>query len=238
VFKDGEYEDRPHEELGGHWRINHDATAANPGTGQESADSGLTMEGGDAGLAADQAAEDPLVTEHARTDELVNRLADVAESLSATFDRWEEQYVSGPSLYFVIVADANYEEYTDPLGANTWPTDICRVVTQAIDRFVTAVREVAFSCDGAVVIMTDGTVQEQMVRVRSPSATEVERRDAFDYAGWMGTKHLSAVEISNQEEILAAVTLSEEDGRVTVFRDGSYQDRRREELGGRWRDNR
>jgi DNA integrity scanning protein DisA with diadenylate cyclase activity len=51
----------------------------------------------------------------------------------------------------------------------------------------------------------------------------------------MGTKHLSAVEISTRPEILAAVTLSEENGRVTVFENGSYEDRERAELGGRWR---
>ena len=62
------------------------------------------------------------VIEHSTVDGLVERLVDTAESLSAGFDQWEEQYVSGPSLYGVIFADANYEQYVDPLGANTWPT--------------------------------------------------------------------------------------------------------------------
>jgi diadenylate cyclase len=177
----------------------------------------------------------PLVTDHSQVGELVNRLVDVAESLSAEFGKWEEQYVSGPSLYLVIVADADYGQYADPLGTNAWPVDICRVVTDDLESFVTAAREVAFSCDGAVVVTVDGTVQEQMVRIRSPSAGEIERREGIDYAGWMGTKHLSAVEISTREEVLTAVTLSEENGRVTVFRDGGFEDRQRDELGGRWR---
>lgn len=176
-----------------------------------------------------------LVTDHSRVDELVDRLVDVAEGLSAAFDRWEEPYVSGPSLYFVVVADADYSQYADPLGTNTWPTDTCRVVTDDFGSFVTAAREVAFSCDGAVVVTVDGTVQQQMVRIRSPNPTAVERHDDVDAAGWMGTKHLSAVEISTRQEVLAAVTLSEENGRVTVFRDGEYSDRQRHELGGRWR---
>jgi hypothetical protein len=51
----------------------------------------------------------------------------------------------------------------------------------------------------------------------------------------MSAKHLSAYEASTREGVLAAVTLSEENGRVTVFRDGDYDDRERDELGGRWR---
>jgi DNA integrity scanning protein DisA with diadenylate cyclase activity len=51
----------------------------------------------------------------------------------------------------------------------------------------------------------------------------------------MGTKHLSALETSTREGVLWAVTLSEEDGRVTTFLDGSYQDYPRPEIGGRWR---
>jgi diadenylate cyclase len=176
-----------------------------------------------------------LVAQHSTVETLIDRLVDVAESLSAEFDRWEEQYVSGPSLYVVVLADANYGRYADPLGANTWPTDVARVVPESPEAFVTAARDVSFSRDGAVIVTVDGTIQRQMVRIRSPSAKEVERREEIDYADWMGTKHLSAVEVSTREEVLAAVTLSEEDGRVTVFRGGSYEDRERDELGGRWR---
>jgi diadenylate cyclase len=176
-----------------------------------------------------------LVAQHSTVGTLVDRLIDVAESLSVAFDRWEEQHVSGPSLYVVVLADANYGQYADPLGTNTWPTDIARVIPESPDAFVTAAEEVSFSRDGAVIVTVDGTIQRQMVRIRSPSAKEVERREEIDYADWMGTKHLSAVEVSTREEVLAAVTLSEENGRVTVFRGGSYEDRERDELGGRWR---
>ncbi len=180
----------------------------------------------------------PLVAVHSTVGTLINRLVDVAESLSADFERWDEQYVSGPSLYVVVVANANYGRYADPLGTNTWPTDVARVVTEDLDAFMNAAEEVALSRDGAVVVTVDGTIQEQMVRIRSPSAAEVERRDEIEDADWMGTKHLSAVEVSTREEVLAAVTLSEENGRVTVFRNGNYDDRERGELGGRWRDDR
>jgi hypothetical protein len=180
-------------------------------------------------------ADPELVAQHSTVNTLINRLVDVAEGLSVEFDRWGEQYVSGPSLYIVVLADANYGQYADPLGANTWPIGTARVVPESPEAFVTAAKEVSFSRDGAVIVTVDGTIQRQMVRIRSPSAKEAERREGIDYADWMGTKHLSAVEVSTREEVLAAVTLSEEDGRVTVFREGSYDDRERHELGGRWR---
>jgi DNA integrity scanning protein DisA with diadenylate cyclase activity len=76
-----------------------------------------------------------------------------------------------------------------------------------------------------------------MVRIKSPSDDELDRRqESVEYADWMGTKHLSATEISVREEVWAAVTLSEETGRVTVFEDGSFEDYPLEELGERWRE--
>ena len=232
VFKDGSYEDFRRTALGGRWRVDHTDVVVNPTAQHAEADSRLTS---DHGSMTSRSSESPLTTTHAQTDRLVNRLVSVAESLSASFDRWGEQYVSGPSLYFVVVVDANYDDYADTLGTNRWPVDSCQVATDDIDSFVTAAEEVAFSYDGAVVIMIDGTVQERMVRVRSPSASDIEKDAEFDYADWMGTKHLSAVEISTKAEVVTAVTLSEENGRVTVFEDGSYQDRTQDELGGRWR---
>jgi len=38
-----------------------------------------------------------------------------------------------------------------------------------------------------------------------------------------------------REEVIWAITLSEEDGRVTTFRNGTYQDYPRDQIGGRWR---
>lgn len=48
----------------------------------------------------------------------------------------------------------------------------------------------------------------------------------------MGTAHLSAIEVSVRSEALAAITLSEENGRVSGFEAGSYEDYQRDELGG------
>lgn len=159
----------------------------------------------------------------------------ICETLSLEFTNWDEPHVSGPSLYFVVVSDVGFDEYADPLGANRWPVDRCNVVSEPVGKLVDVARDVAFSCDGAVVIAADGTIQEQMVRIRSPSPEDIERAGGVSSADWMGTKHLSALEISTREEVLWAVTLSEENGRVTSFLNGSYQDYTRAELGGRWR---
>ena len=176
----------------------------------------------------------PLHVEYATVPELIELVTYSVESISLGFDRWEEPYVRGPSLYFVLVSGTHAREYADPLGENTWPVDTCRVVTEDLDAFVDAAESVAFERDGAVIVSADGTVQEQMVRIKSPSPGTIDE-DGVQYADWMGTKHLSAVESSVREEVLAAVTLSEETGRVTVFEDGDFMDFQREELGGLWR---
>jgi DNA integrity scanning protein DisA with diadenylate cyclase activity len=45
------------------------------------------------------------------------------------------------------------------------------------------------------------------------------------------------METSTRKEVLWAVTLSEETGRVTTFLDGTYRDYPRDRIGGRWRPN-
>lgn len=178
---------------------------------------------------------DKVLSKYATSQDLVDRIRYVAESLSLGFDRWGEQHVSGPSLYILIVAETDFEEYTDPLGENTWPTDRCTVVTDSASDFNRVARDVAFSRDGAVVVTGDGTIQHQMVRVRSPDRVEVPAVADLSYPDWMGTKHMSALETSLRENVLWAITLSEENGRVTTFLDGTYQDYPRDEIGGRWR---
>jgi hypothetical protein len=177
----------------------------------------------------------PLRATYATSQELMDLIRYAAEALSVEFDRWDEQYVTGPSLYVLIVADIDFGEYTDPLGRNQWPIEQCEVVSSHPDAFVDAARDVAFTRDGAVVVAADGTVQRQMVRVRNLTATEAESSAEVVAADWMGTKHLSALEASTRPQVLWAVTLSEEDGRVTTFLDGTYKDYERHELGGRWR---
>lgn len=51
------------------------------------------------------------------------------------------------------------------------------------------------------------------MRTKGPDAALLDRTDeSIEYFDWMGTKHLSAVEISVRPDILAAVTRSEKNG--------------------------
>lgn len=180
---------------------------------------------------------DPLRVEYTTVAELIDFITYAVESISLGFDRWGEDYVRGPGLYFLIVAGVHSGGYADPLGENMWPVETCRVVTENLDGFVEAAETVGHTRDGAIVISTDGTVQAQMVRVKSQDDGENQESGdkTVEYAGWMGTKHLSAIEVSVREEVVAAITLSEENGRVSIFRDGTYDDYQRDELGGVWR---
>jgi hypothetical protein len=176
-----------------------------------------------------------VLKKYASSQDLMDQIRYVAETLSIEFDKWNDQYVSGPSLYFLVVAETDFENYTDPLGENIWPTDRCKTVLDSAEDFRRVAEDVAFSRDGAIIVTGDGTIQAQMVRVRSPGRTEVEAVADLEYPDWMGTKHMSALETSLRKNVLWAITLSEEDGRVTTYLDGTYQDYPREEIGGRWR---
>lgn len=180
--------------------------------------------------------DDPLRVEYTTVMELTDFITYAVESISLGFDRWEQEYVRGPGLYFVVVTGVHSGQYADPLGENTWPTATCRVVTENLDRFVEAAQMVGQTRDGAVIISTDGTIQEQMVRIKSQSERDAKASgNTVNYADWMGTKHLSAIEVSVREEVVAAITLSEENGRMSIFEDGDFDDYQRSELGGVWR---
>lgn len=170
--------------------------------------------------------------EFATVDRTIDLLTYVMEDISLGFDRWENHYVRGPSLYFLVLSEARPDSFVDELGTNRWPVEDARVLPDDLTDAVNVASDVAFECDGAIIVAADGTFQERMVRVRSTPNHAVPDGE---YPDWMSAKHLSAYEASTREGVLAAVTLSEENGRVTVFRDGDYDDRERDELGGRWR---
>lgn len=171
-------------------------------------------------------------SEFATVEATVSQLEYIAEEVSLAFDRWDDRRVRGPSLYFVVISEARFDSFVDPLGTNQWPVDRARALPADLTAAAEVAADIAFDRDGAVVVAADGTFQEQMVRVRpTPDRT---RLDA-EYPEWMSAKHMSALEASTREGVVAAVTLSEENGRVTVFRDGDYADRTRDQLGGRWR---
>jgi hypothetical protein len=173
---------------------------------------------------------------HERVRELVDRIRYALESISLRFDEWDQSHVKGPGLYFAVVADREYGTYADPMGANRWPIDQCRTVVDE-DAFVGACEMAAFEMDGGVVVAVDGVVESQMVRFRDLGTEPVAGQDADDieYEEWMGSRHMSAIETSVRPEVVATITLSEETGRVSVFRDGVADTTPRKQLGGRWR---
>ncbi|AZH25367.1 diadenylate cyclase [Haloplanus aerogenes] len=156
-------------------------------------------------------------------DTVLERIEGCVKDISLGFERWDDPYARGPGLYFVVER-GSMTDFAAQMGTNRWPVEDCATVFAEIDAFLEAAQNVALSCDGAVVVHSDGTIEETMVRVKQLSPAECRRNDDLPYAGWMGARHMSALETSTRQEVIAAITLSEEDGRVTVFTDGTFED--------------
>lgn len=153
---------------------------------------------------------------------VLERIVGCVKDISLEFEHWDDASARGPGLYFVVGESA--AEFATPMGANRWPVTDCATVFAETETFLAAAQTVAFSRDGAVVVHGDGTIREPMVRLKQLSTAEHRRTDDLPYAGWMGARHMSALETSTRDEVIAAITLSEEDGRVTVFIDGAFED--------------
>lgn len=152
---------------------------------------------------------------------LVDRIERCVKDISLAFDRWDDPLARGPGLYFVV-EQSSLEAFASPMGANRWPVEDCPSVYADLEQFLAAAQSVSLAADGAVVVHADGDIEAAMVRVSQLTAAEYPRIDDLPYADWMGARHMSALETSTRDEVAAAITLSEEDGRVTVFRDGGF----------------
>ncbi len=183
----------------------------------------------------------PLEFEYSRSDSVRDLRAwirDCIGSISLAFDGYGGDHTRGPGLYIAIVATRTVADFAEPMGANRWPTDVCPTVRVPSDSFHEAAATVADSRDGGVCIGVDGTVLEQMVRfgnVRNEDVPEGVDVNELEYADWMGARHMSAYETSARPDVVATITLSEETGRVTTFRDGSYETVTRDRIGDPWR---
>ena len=172
---------------------------------------------------------------HDGVRELIGRLVYTLEGISLAFDRWDEEYVTGPGLYFAVVTGPSVADFADPMGRNRWPTDRCREVHRDLDSFFETAREVAMTRDGGVVVSVDGVIQEQLVRFRDLAPGDLEHAaESATYEDWMGARHMSALDTSRRPNVVATVTLSEETGRVTIFQRGSFRTFERAALGGEW----
>lgn len=161
--------------------------------------------------------------EAASDRDVVERLKRCVETIRGGFDWWEDPHAKGPGLYFVVVSESA-TGFAEPMGRNRWPVEDCASVFADFDVLVETARAVASTCDGAVIVHSDGTIEEEMVRLTQLSTVDGGPVDDLPYAGWMGTRHMSALETSAREEVVATITLSEEDGRVTVFTDATFED--------------
>ncbi len=171
---------------------------------------------------------------HEHVAQMIDIIVYCLENISLEFDRWGEAYVKGPGFYIVIVSGDSVDEYADPMGDNRWDTERCESVFDDVDEFHRTVLTTATECDGAVIVSVDGVILPQMVRLRDRRFSEREEK-RIEYADWMGSRHMSAVDTSTRENVVATITLSEENGRVTICVNGEYEDYSRAELGGRWR---
>ena len=176
--------------------------------------------------------------DHAPVRKLIDLVTYCAEGVSIEFDRWSDRYTKGPGLYFVIVAGSSIDGYADPMGTNRWPVDESDSVGDDLDAFFETARTVSLENDGAVVVTVDGVIHEQMVRLKDLTPEDLAGRASrgdITYADWMGARHMSAADTSARADVIATITLSEESGRVTRFRDGEYVSYERDELGAKWR---
>lgn len=164
---------------------------------------------------------------------IVERVRCCVEQVSLGFGQWNDPYAHGPGLYFVVERDSA-TPFAEPMGTNRWPVEDCTSVFDSLDALSETARNVAFGCDGAVVVHNDGTIEEEMVRMKQLSTPEREQAEGLQYGGWMGARHMSALETSTRDEVFSVITVSEEDGRITTFRDGTFEDYPREELGNEW----
>ena len=98
------------------------------------------------------------------------------------------------------------------------------ILVRVFEQVFEKVGTVVFTCDGVVMIYDDSTIEEEMGRIKQLFTDGREQNDNLPYAGWMRTRHMSALETSTREEILAAITLSEEDERMTIFTNGTFED--------------
>lgn len=164
---------------------------------------------------------------------IAERIKCCVEKISLGFAQWEDPHAHGPGLYFVVERGPA-TACVEPMGANRWPVEDCVSVFASLDALSETAEKVASTCDGAVVVHNDGAIEEEMVRMKQLSTAEREQIDGLPYAGWMGARHMSALETSTREEICAVITLSEEDGRMTVFTDGTFEDYPHDEMGTEW----
>lgn len=167
---------------------------------------------------------------HDRVERLLDALVAYLEEIALGFEGWKDPDRNAPGMYLAVVVGPSVAGYADAMGDSRWPAGALRDALGDGDAFLEAARQVARTRDGAVVVSVDGIVNRQLVRFRSEGIDE-----AVEYAPWMGSRHMSALDVSTRPDVVTTLTLSGESGRVTAFQDGAFETFERAELGGVWR---
>ncbi|MDY6770452.1 MAG: diadenylate cyclase [Candidatus Nanohaloarchaea archaeon] len=170
----------------------------------------------------------------------VGKVEDIAKQLSADFepfdDEEEQKHIKGPGLYVVFYKGHDMDEdgIAEPMTGegNVWhdlseDDDTTRYIQDPIEEQYDEWEEAAYD-DGAIVVFMNGKLHPYMMNLYTPPE---DVRDEVNYQNKDGgTRHTSAAQNSARDEILTAITLSEERGDVTVFEDGEAEEYVREEF--------
>lgn len=131
---------------------------------------------------------------------IAERIRCSVQKTSLGVAQWNDPHAQGPGVCFVIERDSA-TACVEPMGTNRWPVEDCASVFASRGALCEAAGEVAFACDGAVVVHDDGTIKKEMVRMKQLSAAEREEIDSLPYGGWMGARRMSAPETSTRDVI-------------------------------------
>ena len=64
----------------------------------------------------------------ATIEETIDLLTYITEDVSLGFKRWDDRYIRGPGLYFVVISEVRFDSFVDPLGTNRWPVETARAL--------------------------------------------------------------------------------------------------------------
>lgn len=181
--------------------------------------------------------------EDERVNEWVDTFEEWARRLSYGFDEYgagedDEPKRNGPGLYVAFVSTNSIEGIADKPEANPFhevdgpqyvPMDVEEGVPEEdlddadITDVYEGVKEIANDMDQAMVVWMNGRIHEHNVRFLTPREEELAYEVA-DVDG--GTRHQSAAEVSALPGVEFTLTLSEETGDITQYRDGDIEGRK------------
>lgn len=139
--------------------------------------------------------------------------------------------VKGPGAYAVFPATYDISQFADSPESNPFrdldedqylPADVGDYIPlEDRSEIYENIKEIADSGDQAMVFWPNGKIDDSNFRFLDPRDEEIMEKvsDQSDHS----TRHQSAAETSARPQVIETVALSEEDGTVTRYRDGSKE---------------